>query len=218
MKRKRRFGMFAAARIGSSVLSTKVLASAALLGAAASIAGLGTFATFTSSTSAQNQAINSGTLQIALGAAGTAANRLSIGATDIAPGDTLERAVDLTSVGSSIDLSGVTLTTAASPSSALDTDTLNGLQMAIDSCPAGWTESGPPYTYSCSGATSAVLPSRPVIGSAVALSNLASLTAGQTDHLRVSLSLPTSADNSFQGLSSTIGYTFTGTQRTGTSK
>jgi spore coat-associated protein N len=57
----------------------KILGSFAALGAAASVAGLGTFATFTSSTSA-SQSIQSGTVSIALGSAGTAANRLTIGA------------------------------------------------------------------------------------------------------------------------------------------
>jgi hypothetical protein len=43
-------------------------------------------------------------------------------------------------------------------------------------------------------------------------------TAGTTDHLRVTLSLPSSAGNSLQGLTSTVQYSFTGTQRAGTDK
>jgi len=46
----------------------KVFGSIAVLGCAASVAGLGTFASFTSSTSA-SQSISSGTVSIALGAA-----------------------------------------------------------------------------------------------------------------------------------------------------
>jgi len=188
----------------------KLLATAAVLGAAASIAGLGTFATFTSSTSASNT-IASGTLSLT-----APFSRLGTGASAIAAGDTMQRAIDLSYSGS-ISFASATLTTSASPSSNLDTDAANGLQIAIDKCSQAWTESGPPYTYTCGGSTSTVLASRALIGSNMALSNL-TLTAGSTDHLRVTVSLPSSADNTFQNLSSTISYTFTGTQRAGTNQ
>src|SRR6266581_1691547 len=166
----------------------KLLSSLAVLGAAASIAGLGTYATFTSSTTASHS-VSSGTLTVALGAVG-AANRLTVSATGIAPGDTMQRAFDLSNTGS-IDFAGApTLTTTASPTSLLDTDTTNGVQMQIDKCTVAWTESGPPYTYTCSGTTTAVLASRAVIGASIALSNMSSVTAGNTDRLRVTLTLP----------------------------
>jgi spore coat-associated protein N len=194
----------------------KLLATVAVLGAAASIAGLGTYATWTSTTS-ENHTISSGTVTIALGATGAATNRLNVGASALAPGDTVQRSVDLTNSGS-IDLSGVTLTTTASPSSLLDTDATNGLQMVVDKCSVAWTEAGLPYTYTCSGTTSSVLASRAVIGSNLSLSNLVATTPGQTDHLRVTLTLPSAAPNTLQNQSSTITYAFTGTQRTATSK
>jgi predicted ribosomally synthesized peptide with SipW-like signal peptide len=196
----------------------KLLATVAVLGAAASIAGLGTYATWTSTTS-ENHTISSGTVTIALGATGAATNRLNVGASGLAPGDTVQRSVDLTNSGS-IDLAGVTLTTTASPSSLLDTDATNGLQMVIDKCSQAWTEGGtaPAYTYTCGGTTSSVLASRAVVGSNLSLSNLGATVPAATDHLRVTLTLPSGADNSFQGKSSTITYAFTGTQRTATSK
>jgi predicted ribosomally synthesized peptide with SipW-like signal peptide len=194
----------------------KVLATVAVLGAAASIAGLGTFATFTSTTSASHT-VSSGTVTIALGATGASTNRLNVDASAIAPGDTIQRSVDLLNQGT-LDLASVTLTTSASPSSLLDTDTSNGLQMAIDKCSVAWTEAGPPYTYTCSGSTSTVLASRPVIGSNLTLSNLSALTAGATDHLRVTLTFPSGAGNTLQNQSSTITYAFTGTQRAATNK
>jgi spore coat-associated protein N len=206
-------------RLGwASAQRRKLLVSLAIVAAAASIAGLGTFATFTSSTSA-SQNVSSGTVTIALGATGAATNRLTVGASNIAPGDTIQRSVDLINSGS-IDLSGITLTTSASASSLLDTDATNGLQMVIDRCSTAWTESGvaPAYTYTCSGTTSTVLASRAVVGSNLTLSNLTALTNGVTDHLRVTLSFPSAAPNSFQNQSSTILYTFTGTQRAGTNK
>jgi predicted ribosomally synthesized peptide with SipW-like signal peptide len=206
-------------RLGwASAQRRKLLVSLAIVAAAASIAGLGTFATFTSSTSA-SQSVSSGTVTIALGATGAATNRLTVGASNIAPGDTIQRSVDLINSGS-IDLSGITLTTNATTSSLLDTDATNGLQMVIDRCSNAWTEAGtaPAYTYTCSGATSSVLASRAVVGSNLTLSSLAALTNGVTDHLRVTLSFPSAAPNSFQNQSSTIQYTFTGTQRAATNK
>ena len=194
----------------------KLLLTIAVLGAAASIAGLGTFATFTSSTSASHT-VSSGTVTIALGATGASKNRLNVDATAIAPGDTIQRSVDLIDQGT-INLASVTLTTSATTSSVLDTDATNGLQMVIDKCSQAWTEAGPPYTYTCGGSTSSVLSSRAVIQTGVALSNLSSLTAGNTDHLRVTLTFPSGAGNSFQNKSSTIQYTVTGTQRAATDK
>lgn len=197
----------------------QLLATLAILGAAASIAGLGTFATFSSTANVAQGSINTGSVAIALGAVGPA-NRLTIGASGVLPGDTMQRAVDLSNTGAAgtDNLASITLTTTASPSSLLDTDTTNGLQMAIDSCSVAWTEAGPPYTYTCSGTTKSVLASTPVIGSNMTLSNLASLAPQTTDHLRVTLTLPSTAPNTMQGLSSAITYTFTGTQRAATNK
>lgn len=196
----------------------KLLATVAVLGAAASIAGLGTYATWTSTTS-QNQSISSGTVTIALGATGAATNRLNIGASALAPGDTVQRSADLTNSGT-IDLASVTLTTTAPTSSLLDTDATNGLQMVVDKCSQAWTEGGtaPAYTYTCGGTNSSVLASRAVIGSNLSLSNLVATTAGATDHLRVTLTLPSGAPNTLQNQSSTISYAFTGTQRAATGK
>jgi len=199
----------------------KLVATLALLSAAAAVAGLGTYATFTSTTSATQSALTTGVVQIGLGAAGPA-NRLTLGASGILPGDTMQRAVDLSNTASAGNdaLASITLTTTASPSSALDTDTTNGLQMTIDSCSQAWTESGtsPAYTYTCGGTTKSVLASRAVIGANLALSNLASLASATTDHLRVTLSLPQTAPNSMQNISDQLTFAFTGTQRAGTSK
>jgi predicted ribosomally synthesized peptide with SipW-like signal peptide len=196
----------------------KILLSLGALGLAGSIAGLGTFASFTSTTSA-SQTVSSGTVTIALGATGASTNRLTVNATGIVPGDTMQRSFDLANSGSQ-DLASITLTSTASPSSLLDTDGTNGLQMVIDKCSVAWTESGssPAFTYTCGGSTSTVLASRAVIGSNISLSNLGATTAGATDHMRLTLTFPSAAGNTFQGLSSTISYSFTGTQRAGTNQ
>lgn len=193
-------------------LTRKILASLGLLGAAASVAGLTTYATFTSSDSA-SQSISSGTVQIALGTAGSTDNRLTIATTGIHPGDTMQRAVKLSNT-SSATMGSITLTTAATTSSLLDTDGTNGLQMLIEKCTNAWTESGtsPAFTYTCSGTTSTVVASRAIIGSNLTLTGVG-LTPGSADYLRVTVTLPSSAGNTFQGLTSVVQYSFTGTQR-----
>lgn len=196
-------------------------------GTAAGMAGLGTFATFTDAAS-ESHTISSGTVNINLGTSGTADNRLSVGATGLVPGDTLQRRAKLTNAGSE-NLASVTLTTSATTSSKLDTDATNGLQMKIEKCGGalGWKESAStPYTYTCDslaagdnlGTRSEVLTRRAIIGSTIALSGMSSLTAGSTDDLVVTVDLPSTADNTFQGLSSTVQYTFNATQRAATSK
>jgi spore coat-associated protein N len=196
----------------------RIVLSLLLVALALLLVGLGALATFTSTTSASHS-VTTGTVTIALGATGASTNRLNVNATGVAPGDTMQRSFDLINQGS-LDLASITLTTSATTSSLLDTDATNGLQMAIDRCSVAWTESGssPAFTYTCSGSTSTVLAQRAVIGSNLALSNLGSLTAGATDHLRLTLTLPSSADNSFQNLTSTIQYSFTGTQRAATNR
>jgi len=210
---------------------TKILLSLAAIGLAAAIAGLGTYATFTSTTSA-SETVTAGKVEIALGASGPA-NRLSVSATNVVAGDTIARAVDL--IDTSTDpLKTVKLTTTATASSVLDTNTTDGLQMYIQRCslPAGWTEAGsnPAYTYTCpSGTITDVLGSAasPVniittTSGGVSLANLTALTtAGPvTDHLLITVSLPQSNTdaNLASPPSSTIQYSFTGTQRDATNR
>ncbi len=200
-----------------TTVRSKVLASAALLGTAAAAAGLGTFGSFTSSTSASAN-VSSGAVSIALGATNTAANRFSVAASGLVPGDTVQRAVNLTNAAGNQALSSITLTTNATTSSKLDTDPTLGLQLKIDSCSTAWTETGtaPAYVYTCSGTTRSVLSTRAVIGSNLALSNLTALAANSTDYLVATMSFPAAADNSFQNQASVLAFTFTGTQRAAT--
>jgi predicted ribosomally synthesized peptide with SipW-like signal peptide len=189
--------------------------SLAAVGLVAALAGSGALATWTATTSAGNT-VAAGTVLMALGNTGASTNRLTVNASGLVPGDTVQRSFDLTNTGSQ-DLASVALTTTASPSSLLDTDTTNGLQMVVDRCSVAWTESGssPAFTYSCSGSTTTIVSSRAVIQSALTMAGLSSLVAGGTDHLRLTLTFPSAAGSSFQGLSSTLTYSFLGTQRAG---
>jgi len=194
----------------------KLLLTLGALGVAGALAGMGTFATFTATTSA-SQSVAAGTVVIALGNTGASTNRLTVNASGLVPGDTIQRSFDLSNTGSQ-DLASIALTTSASPSSLLDTDATNGLQMVIDRCSVAWTESGssPAFTYSCSGSTTTIVTSRAVIQSSLSMAGLSALTAAGTDHLRLTLTFPGTAGNTFQGLSSTLTYSFLGTQRAGT--
>ncbi|MEG9249858.1 TasA family protein [Arthrobacter sp. Soc17.1.1.1] len=206
-------------RISMKSTSGKVLASVALLGVAASVAGLGTYGSFTSTTSA-SETVTAGTVDVKLGADGTAANRLSVAATGVVPGDSIQRAVTLSNTGNQ-NFGGVTLTTApVGTATLLTTDALNGLQLTVDACTVPWTEAGtaPAYTYTCAGTTTQVLAPRQIIGTDVVLNNLQSITTAKADNLRVTATLPTTAGNTFQNLTSTVSLAFTATQRAATSR
>ena len=188
----------------------KIGASIVVVAAAFCLAGYGALASFTSTTTA-SESVSTGTVTVALGATGAATNRLTVNASGLAPGDSFQRSFDLANQGS-LNLSAITLTTTATVTSLLDTDATNGLQMTVERCSTSWTESGssPNFSYTCSGTMSTVLSSSAVIGSNLALTNLSSLTAGATDHLRLAVTLPATAANTFQNQSSTIQYAFTG--------
>jgi spore coat-associated protein N len=186
-----------------------------VVGAAAAVAGMGTFGSFASTTSG-SESVTSGTVVIALGSG--AGSPIGVVATNVVPGDSIQRAVTLANSGNT-DLGGVTLTTTAAPSSKLDTDATNGLKLKIESCSSAWVPVAPTSapTYTCGGTVTTVLATQPVIGANAAITTSAA-THGVTDNLRVTLSLPTTADDTFQGLSSTVSFSFTGTQRAGTSR
>jgi spore coat-associated protein N len=141
-------------------------------------------------------------------------NRLGVGAMGLSAGDIAQRVVDVTNIGT-VALRRVTLATKASPSSRLDTDRVNGLQLTIDRCPVAWTErraalpSGA-LTYTCPSKSLPVLASRPVVQPATALASLNSAPRGH-NYLRVTLTFPRNAPRTLQGQFSTIRYTFAAT-------
>jgi hypothetical protein len=55
-----------------------------------------------------------------------------------------------------------------------------------------------------------VLASRAIVGSNISLANLTALTPASTDHVLLSVTLPIAADDQFQGLSSTLSFSFAG--------
>ncbi|MCW2508945.1 MAG: uncharacterized protein JWP68_2093 [Modestobacter sp.] len=195
----------------------KVLGSLGVVGAAAAVAGMGTFGTFTDSTAPLNASVTSGTLSLDLNATNSTAT-LPMTAAGFVPGDSISRSVDLVNSGN-LAFAGISLASTATTSSVLDTDKTNGLQLSVKSCPVNWTESvsNGVATYTCSGTASTVVNSSPAVSTS-ALANVASVNPKGTDHLVITLTLPIGADNTFQGKTSALSVSFTGTQKTGTDR
>ena len=200
------------ANLTAGATARKVVGSLGVIGAAAAVAGMGTFGTFTDSSTPVATTITSGSVDIDV--AGPAVTT-PLTTTGFVPGDSITQAVNLVNKGTSA-LGSVTLNTTAGtpngvPVSVLTTDPVNGLQLALKSCAVAWTA-----TNTCaSGET--LLSTGPVVGSRT-LVNPAALNPGATDYLAFTVSLPTTADNTFQGRTAMINLTFTGTQRSGTNR
>ncbi len=136
------------------------------------------------------------------------ANRLSVPAVAVAAGDRIQRPFDLKNAGKTA-LQTVALTTTASPSSRLDTDAVNGLQLRIDRCPSSWKQIKKTPQYGCKKPITNVVAPRPVIGTDVTLSGLGGLAKHKTAHLLLTLTLPVAAPNGLQGQRTSLTYTFT---------
>ena len=199
-------------RLGTRKTTGKIFASVVLVGAAASVAGLGTYGSFTSSTAA-NENVGSGKVVL------TSANGvqgLSVDATNLVPGDTVQRSIVLTRGSDSEKFGSVKLTTTGTSANLLTSDATNGLQLALDQCSVPWTKVGSTTALDCVGGTvTPVLAQRAVIGTDLDLTAATATLNGAsaTSNLRATVTLPTAADNAFQGLANTINFTFDATQR-----
>jgi predicted ribosomally synthesized peptide with SipW-like signal peptide len=194
----------------------KIALSVAAAAFAAALIGVGAYAEWTSSAT-NNQTVSSGEVKLEFPPSG-GANTFTTAATNIAPGDTVSRIVDLKNTGT-IGLRQVTLASSATAGTVFS-DTTNGLQLQVQLCPdvAGWSGSGTgPYT--CVGSPVTVYTGPASISSPSNIfSNLTVGTVGNKDSLRFQLTLPTTAPDTMKNQSVTITYTVEGLQRTGTAK
>ena len=192
----------------------KVLGSLAVIGTAAAVAGLGTFGTFTDSTTPVSAQLTSGTVSIDLAQPAAPIPAVTTG---LLPGDSIARTLTLVNDGNS-PLSSVALGVSTTNPSVLTTDPVNGLQLTLKACSVAWTQGATTApTYACGGTERAITTGGAAIGNRT-LEAPASLTPGGTDHLLLTLSLPTTADNTFQGKTSTLALTFSGVQRAATTR
>jgi spore coat-associated protein N len=198
-----------------------VLSIALMLAAAAALIG-GAFATFTDSVTAGPQAISSGTIKIAVGPTNDAAT----GATNIAAGDTIAREADLNSTGATLANKEITLKFTASPTSLLDTDATNGLQVSIQACSEAWkrTKVGSPppaFEYTCTPGATVVKINGAATTSVSALETTAqpltplnSLATGGQDYLVFTLTLPATAPGNLGKVATACSGTSGGTETT----
>jgi hypothetical protein len=186
-----------------------VVGAIAAIGAAAAVAGLGTMGGFTDSTTPVDSKVDTGVLSIDVSRPGGA---IPFDGGAMLAGDSRTTILDLENKGTT-PLSSVTLTSWATSSSILDTDTVNGLQLKVESCNVQWSTS--PSTPVCTGISKTYF-SGPIIGADRPLLGSSALAAGTSDHLLLTASLPASAsDDAFEGASSGLNFMFTGVQRTG---
>jgi hypothetical protein len=188
-------------------LRTKLLTTGIVLSATAAAAGYATFGTFDSTTTAA-QPFTDATITLALGSTST----LTTAVTGLVPGDTVSRAFTLDSTGTTSSALGtVTLAVTGSGGNALVTDATNGLKVGLQECGTAWTAGTVP---TCAGGATSILSSTAVsaLGSPQTLSSLASIGV---HYLMSTVSFPVAAGNTFQGLSTTLTYSFVATQRAG---
>src|SRR3954471_14397234 len=189
----------------------KVVGTLAVIGAAAAVAGLGSFATFTDSTAPVDTKVDTGVVSIELNATGATGSVPFTGGLMLA-GDSRVHLVDLVNNGTAA-LGSVALTTTATQSSILDSDAVNGLQLKVEGCPFAWTAVDDEYT--CSGYTKTYYDG-PIVVTDRAFGGAWSLKVGGVDHLLMTATLPeTASGDVFENATSSLSFVFTGTQRSG---
>jgi hypothetical protein len=170
------------------------------------------------------QSISSGTLSLTLADNGAG---FTSSITNMAPGDVVNRYVDLTN-GGNLAAQGLTLAVAATGSSSLITDgtspATKALKVSVSACSTTWTAA----TGVCSsgGTVTSLLSATTLSAMSSAQSLIAgSIASGAVEHLQVSVQLPDQSETTtngaapattIQGQSATLTYTFQESQRTAT--
>jgi hypothetical protein len=190
---------------------TRIAASVAVLGAAASVAGLSTFGAFTDSTTPVVSRLDTGVLSIALTQAAHTATVSLFDQGVFLAGDTESSPIDLVNDGTA-PLSELRLGSVATDSSVLDTDRVNGLQLTVESCSEAWDAVDGDWV--CGGTTTRHY-AGPIVTD-VALQDGAALVPGGTDHLLLTAALPsTTTADLVDGATSSLDFVFSATQRDG---
>jgi spore coat-associated protein N len=199
-------------RIASRSTAVKIFASVVLVGGAASVAGLGTFGAFTSTTNA-SQAVASG--KVVLSSTAGAVGMTTTPVINMVPGDAMQRTITLARSSDTDSFGSVKLTTTGTTTNLLTSDATNGLQLKVDQCSVAWVKAAGSNDLTCSGTTTSVVAQRAIIGSTIDLpvATTALNGVGAVSNLRATISLPTAADNTFQGLTNSVTFTFDATQR-----
>ncbi len=171
-------------------------------------------------TATQTLAITSATMSITVGT-----NNLgTVPSSNIAPGDTIDREIDLTPSGTSGIFSSWTLTVTSNPGNTnLFTNACTGcaavhagLRVTIDKCSVAYSGSVPGNALSCGGTPSSVLAITDANG--ISGTTLNNMSTSAINYLRVRITFPggsSNDDTNYQTLSETLTFTFHGVQRAG---
>jgi hypothetical protein len=196
------------------------LAMATIGGAVLVTMGVGVWATLNATASTVDpQTVTNGTLKLTMTTKGTGFTQAI---TNLAPGDTVNRYIDLTNNGT-LDSQALTLKITGTGTTALTTDTTRGLKATITDCTSGtWTTT----TGTCTGTKTVLLTDKPIADLTTATTLIpGTITATETHNLQVTVKLPDQTEtttngtlptNTIQGLSTNLTYTFAETQRTAT--
>lgn len=188
----------------------------ALLGVA--VTGAGVYAALNATAfNTTAQTVSSGTLKLVYANNG---NGFSTNITTMAPGDIVNRYVDLSNTGT-LTGKNLTLSAADSGTSLLSTDATKGLHVTVTSCTVAWVAT----TGVCGGTTSILLNNVPVANLVAAPSTLVSGAVASSYSLQFKITLPDQAEttqngtlpgSTIQGLSANMTWTFGETQRDAT--
>ncbi len=212
-------GMALSKGAGSVALQVAIVATAAIGGTALVSSSVFTALT-ASATNTTGGSVITGTLKLTQAASTVSGitGGFETAIADMAPGDTINRYVTLTNAGT-LDAITPTLALSGTGSTLLTTDGTKGLQVAVNNCSAAWTNAG-----ACSGTTTAVMASTTALAMATPQALTLTNTAGFASNLKISITLPNSDENvlngalpegTIQGLSTTLTWTFSQSQRTG---
>lgn len=216
--------LFASTAKGIGSVGLKiVIVSAATIGGAALVSS-SVFASLTATATNTAQSVQTGTLKLTQASSTTpASGGITTAISLMAPGDTVNRYIDLVN-GGTINSSGITLGLTDSAATALTTSGTAGLQVVVNACSIAWSTVTPGV---CSGTTTAMMTTKTALlltGTPQTLSLPATTTtAGSTTNLQISLTLPAGSEvttngvlpgGTVQGLSSSLVWTFTETERT----
>lgn len=197
----------------------KIAAGLATVATAATLTVGGVFAAFTDTSVTAPQTITAGNVTIALadGADSTPPVKFTQDISALAPGDNVYRALTIKNVGN-LNMATLGMTAASTPSNALVTTApASGLGVSIDSCSQPWTVGSPTAAPTCGGTTTTVKAATSLSGLTTNTPITGSvLTAGGAAHLMFRYNLASAATDAFENLSTNVTYTFSGTQRAGT--
>ena len=218
--------LFSATAKGVGSIGLKVvIVSAATLGGAALVSS-SVFASLTATATNTAQSGQTGTLKLTQASStAPASGGITTTISAMAPGDTVNRYIDVLN-GGTLNSATMTLGLVDSAATALTTNGTAGLQVVVNACSIAWSTVTPGV---CSGTTTPKMSTKSANAMTLAAQTLtlpaATTTAGSTTNLQISLTLPAGSEvtangvlptGTVQGLSSSLVWTFTETERTAT--